>query len=73
MVLNLSLLDTLLLPLKLPLLAQLAGLVQDIKTVGTLKRIYLSDVVGTFSPRDGVKSIEGYLAAISSTKDLGSR
>ena len=41
-----------------------AGLVQDIETVGTLKRIYLSDVIGTFSPRDGVKSIEGYLAVI---------
>jgi len=50
-----------------------AGLVQDIKTEGTLKRIYLSDVVGTFSSRDGVKSIEGYLAAISSTKDLKAR
>jgi len=47
--------------------------VQDIKTVGTLKRVYLSDVVGSFDTNDAVKSIDNYKAAVSSKGDLKAR
>ena len=47
--------------------------VQDIKTVGTLKRVYLSDVVGSFDTNDAVKSIDNYKAAVFSKGDLKAR
>ena len=47
--------------------------VQDIKTVGTLKRVYLSDVAGTFSTNDAIQSIDNYKAAVSTKGDLKAR
>ena len=47
--------------------------VQDIKTVGTLKRVYLSDVAGVFDINDAIKSIDNYKAVISSKGDLKAR
>ena len=41
-----------------------AGLIQDIKTVGVRKRLYLTDVVGSFSSRDTIISGDGYRAAV---------
>ena len=47
--------------------------VQDVKTVGTLKRVYLSSVAGTFDVNDAIKSIDNYKAAISAKGDLKAR
>ncbi|BCU95961.1 MAG: hypothetical protein CM15mV11_0360 [Caudoviricetes sp.] len=47
--------------------------VQDVKTVGTLKRVYLSDVAGVFDVNDAIKSIDNYKAAISAKGDLKAR
>ena len=47
--------------------------VQDIKTVGTLKRAYLSDVVGTFDVNDAIQSTDNYKAAVSAKGDLKAR
>ena len=52
---------------------QATATVQDIKTVGTLKRAYLSDVVGTFDVNDAIKSIDNYKAAVSAKGDLKAR
>ena len=50
-----------------------SAVVQGIKTVGTLKRLYLSDINGTFSTRDAIKSIDGYKSVISIKGDLKAR
>jgi hypothetical protein len=50
-----------------------AGLIQDIQTVGVNKRLYLTDVIGTFSNRDTIISVEDYRAAVVSRKELRAR
>lgn len=50
-----------------------AALIQDIKTVGTQKRLYLSDIAGTFSTRDGIKSADNYKSVVSAKEDLKAR
>ena len=52
---------------------QATATVQDIKTVGTLKRAYLSDVVGTFDVNDAIQSTDNYKAAVSAKGDLKAR
>ena len=41
--------------------------VQDVKTVGTLKRVYLSDVAGVFDVNDAIKSIDSSVIEIHIT------
>ena len=41
-----------------------AALVSDIKTSGLYKRLYLTDVVGTFSNRDTIISVDAYKTAL---------
>ena len=50
-----------------------AGLIQDIEDVGLNKRLYLSDVVGTFSIQDSIYSVGGYKAAILVKTDVKAR
>ena len=50
-----------------------AALVQDIKVVGTKKRLYLSDITGTFDQKDAIKSKDNYAAVISEKEDLKAR
>ena len=50
-----------------------AALVQDIRDVGLNKRIYLSDIRGTFDVKDSIKGLDGYRAAILAKVDLKAR
>jgi hypothetical protein len=50
-----------------------AALVSDIKTSGLYKRLYLTDVVGTFSNRDTIISVDDYKAAVIVRKELRAR
>ena len=50
-----------------------AGLIQDIQTVGINKRLYLTDVIGTFSNRDTIISVENYRAAVVQRRSLRAR
>ena len=50
-----------------------AALVQDIRLVGLNKRLYLSDIRGTFDVKDSIKSIDGYRAAVVAKVDLKGR
>ena len=50
-----------------------AGLIQDIKTVGINQRLYLTDVVGSFSNRDTIISVDDYRAAVIDRKELRAR
>ena len=49
------------------------ALVQDIETVGVNKRIYMSDIVGTFDTKDAIKSLNGYKAVVKSKQDIKAR
>ena len=50
-----------------------AGLVQDVRTVGTNKRLYLSDITGTFNTKDGVRGPDGYRSVIIQKSELKAR
>ena len=50
-----------------------AALVQDIRNVGLNKRLYLTDISGTFSSRDGIRGGDGYRAAIITREELKAR
>ena len=50
-----------------------AALVSDIKTSGLYKRLYLTDVVGTFSNRDTIISVDAYKAAVITRRELRAR
>ena len=50
-----------------------AALVQDIRTVGLNKRLYLSDIRGTFDEKDSVKGADGYRSLILDKVDLKAR
>ena len=47
--------------------------IQDIQDVGLRKRLYLSNVVGTFTSRDGIRGPNNYESAIISRKELKGR
>ncbi|BCV01315.1 MAG: hypothetical protein CM15mV41_1260 [Caudoviricetes sp.] len=48
-------------------------MVQDIRSIGLNKRLYLSDIRGTFDVKDSIKSIDGYRAAVVAKVDLKGR
>ena len=50
-----------------------AAVVQDIRTVGINKRLYLSSIAGTFDGKDSIKGPEGYASVIDSIVDLKAR
>ena len=50
-----------------------AAQVQSIEDVGLNKRLYLSDVLGTWSDTDSLKSVDGYKSAILVKQDLKAR
>ena len=50
-----------------------AALVQDIRPAGQYKRLYLSDITGTFDLKDSVIGPGGYKAAVQSKVDLKAR
>ena len=50
-----------------------AALVQDVRVDGINKRLYLSDVTGTFGVRDAIKGPDSYGAVIFSQVDLKAR
>ena len=50
-----------------------AALVQDIRDVGVNKRLYLSDIKGTFTTRDSISGPEGYKSVVLSKQDLFGR
>ena len=50
-----------------------AALVQDVRPDGINKRLYLSDVTGTFGTRDGIKGPDSYGAVILTQVDLKAR
>ena len=50
-----------------------AALVQDIRPAGQYKRLYLSDIIGSFDLKDSVIGPGGYKAAVQSKVDLKAR
>ena len=52
---------------------QAAGLVQDIRNVGLNKRLYLSNLVGTFDDKDGIKGPDSYGSVIIGKVELKAR
>ena len=50
-----------------------SALVQDVRPAGLSKRLYLTDVAGTFSSRDAIKSRDAYKAVITDIVDLKAR
>ena len=58
---------------KITIAGAAAGLIQDIQTVGINKRLYLTDVIGTFSNRDTIISVENYRAAVVNRQTLRGR
>ena len=52
---------------------QAAGLVQDIRDVGLNKRLYLSNIVGTFDDKDGIKGPDSYGSVIIGKVELKAR
>ena len=50
-----------------------SGIVQDIETVGINKRIYLADIRGAFSGRDGIIGPDNYKASINELVNLKAR
>ena len=47
--------------------------IQDIRTAGIYKRLYLTEVSGVISTRDAIKSINGYKATVFVSRELKSR
>ena len=50
-----------------------AALVQDIQDDGIYKRLYLTDVAGSFTTRDTIRSVDNYRAAVLDRKVLRAR
>ena len=50
-----------------------AALVQDIRDVGLNKRLYLSDISGTFDEKDGIKGPDSYGSVVLDIVDLKAR
>ena len=50
-----------------------AGLIQDIRVVGTNRRLYLSDITGSFNTKDGVRGPDGYRSVIVAKGELKAR
>ena len=50
-----------------------SGIIQDIETVGINKRLYVSDVRGAFSGRDGIIGPDNYKASINELVNLKAR
>ena len=49
------------------------ALIQNIETIGISKRLYLSDIVGSISGRDSIKSSNGFKASINEYVELKAR
>ena len=49
------------------------GRIQDIRTAGIYKRLYLTEVSGSINFRDAVKSINGYQATVFAKEELKAR
>ena len=49
------------------------GLIQDIRDAGLYKRLYLTNISGTFSGRDGIRGSYGYRSAIVTREILRAR
>ena len=50
-----------------------SGLVQDVRDVGLTKRLYLTNVIGTFTGRDGLRGPQGYRSSVVTRKILKAR
>ena len=50
-----------------------SAIVQNIQTFGLNRRIYLSGIIGTFSARDSIKSVNGYRSAITNLVEIKGR
>ena len=50
-----------------------SGIIRDIRTIGIDKRLYISDVRGTFSSRDGIVGPDSYKSAIKTLVNLKGR
>ncbi|AIX14473.1 structural protein [Synechococcus phage S-MbCM6] len=50
-----------------------SAIVQSIQTFGLNRRLYLSGIIGTFSSRDSIKSVNGYRSAITNLVELKGR
>ncbi len=50
-----------------------SGLVQDVRDVGLSKRLYLTNVIGTFTGRDGLRGPQGYRSSVLTRKILKAR
>ena len=50
-----------------------SAIVQFVQDNGLNKRLYLSNIVGTFSGRDAIKSVNGYRAAVEELVELKGR
>ena len=50
-----------------------SGIIQDIETVGINKRLYLAEIKGTFSSRDGIIGPDNYKASINTLVNLKAR
>ena len=50
-----------------------AAVVQDIRTVGVNRRLYLSSIKGTFDPKDSIKGPDGYASVIEDIVSLKAR
>ncbi|AGN33923.1 structural protein [Synechococcus phage S-CAM8] len=47
--------------------------IQDIKTVGLLQRLYLTEVVGNFTKQDSIKSVNNYRSIVVEIEELKAR
>ena len=50
-----------------------AARIQDIRTIGVNKRLYLSGITGTWNSRDGIIGVDGYKSAITNNVELKAR
>ncbi|AOO02099.1 hypothetical protein Np151112_088 [Synechococcus phage S-RIM2] len=50
-----------------------SALVQDVRPAGLNKRLYLTDIAGTFTSRDAIKGRDAYKAVIDAIVDLKAR
>ena len=52
---------------------QASARIQDIRTIGVNKRLYLSDIKGTWNNRDGIIGGDNYKSAITNNVELKAR
>ena len=58
---------------KVTFVGQASALVQDIRQVGLNRRLYLTDIAGTFNTKDSVKAADGYKAIVLDIVELKAR